>query len=119
MEGNTILDSANDGIRGELAQDSRFEANLVRRSGLFGIIIDHEPDAAVAGAGAGYASRVAGTVSGGDGTGNRFLDNGSFGSGRADCRDGTTGNRSKGTANTWRGNRSDGDDHPNGICPAS
>lgn len=120
VEDNVILDSPNDGIRGEFATNGRFADNVVKRSGLYGIIVGPEDATAARSAvGYGYGTALAGTGGQVGGTGNRFLDNRSFANGRLDCQDSTTGDGSRGTANTWRGNRSDGHDAPNGICPAA
>lgn len=111
---NRFLKSRNIGLLVLGSRRGLAEDTLVKGTVGIGIKVEDEevgpPIAAAA-----YGSRtVAGSFSPRN---NTFRDNLSIGNGGRDCLDQTTGSRTKGTANTWTGNRSDGNDRPNGICP--
>lgn len=115
LKGNRIIDSRNEGILTPGSRRGLAETNTVSGSLSHGIVVPADM-APIAGS-VGYGDLS--TAGGGIARNNIFRDNRSTDNAGRDCLDLTTGTRSKGTANTWTGNHSDGNDRPNGLCPLS
>lgn len=112
-----FLSSRNDGLLVIGSHRATAVDNLVRGSVRRGIVVLVQTGL-VASPGGGYGSRVAGGEPPPEPARNdTFRSNRSFDNGWKDCLDQTTGTKTLGTANTWVGNTSDGNDQPNGICP--